>query len=184
VINTLSDTTADYCIILNENIISFSKENIEHTVSYFQLQDIGAIAYKLIFRSKVISLGMTYQNQKITGCYFSVPCNDAGFYGRALLDQYVPLCSPVAFACRQKEWKHFYQQYTNNHKHATNWQDFIMEFSLHLFSYNKKIAGIAQAELHCKKNPPIYISKEFLQINKEELQQVSKLYCVPPYYKG
>lgn len=182
-IATLKSSSDKYCIILDQNIPTLSRNALEQTIAYLQLNAIGAVAYKLVKGSKIQSIGMTMVGEKITGCYHSVPWTDAGFYGRALLDQYVPLCSPAAFACKRESLVDFFTQSETNSVTSiiTTLDDLAVAFSLHLQKNDKYIAGMANVILHCKNRKALSLSHALFEQKREELEKASKLYSVPPY---
>lgn len=182
-IAALQTSFAEYCIILDQNIPALSRSVLEHTLAYLQLDTVGASTYKLVQGSKIQSMGMTITDDKITACYQSVPWTDAGFYGRALLDQYVPLCSPAAFACRCESLADFFIQskIDSADSFIATLDDLAVSFSLHLQKHDKYIVGMANVILHCEKRKAISLSHALFEQKKEELEKASKLYSVPPY---
>lgn len=187
-IKTIPDKiSSEYCIILGEGIQNFSQKSLILTLPYLQVNSIGAATYKITKSSKVDSLGLTYRNNQISKCYHAVPKEDAGFYGRAILDQFVPLCSPDAFACKTKYLKSFFdnikQISPQEPLFPNSMVDISISFSLYLSDLGKYVVGMANVPLDCNTTFPILPSNSLLDSKKEKLKRVSQLYSVPPYSK-
>lgn len=176
----IMSTSSDYIILLNGIISTISEKDIIKTISCLKFQDIGAVVYKLAVKNKIHSLGNTYQNNKICGCYNSIPLKDYGYRCRAFVNQCVPFCTVEAFATKSELYKKFL--ITNKTLNYTP-LDIVVMFSLYLSSNNKYIVGIPDVFLHVKPSEYSELSSSVIDMYKNEIKSSSRLYSIPPYYK-
>lgn len=149
--------------------------------SYLDLDMIGAACTKLTRKHRILSLGDTFRNGHMQGCYHNVYIEDTGYCGRTRIDQCVPICSSQAFACKTDLLKDYLSS-IDTHP-ITCIDEIIVGFSLFLFDLKLYIAAIANIEIRTDQKYHCRLSSDFIQANTDRLQTASMLYAVPPYYK-
>lgn len=178
-VTTVQHDSSQYCIFLNHGIKSMKEDSITATVSHLQHKENGAVTYKITHKSKILGLGLTYQDNTFKGCYQNTPCTDTGYYGRATTDQYVPFCSSVAFACRHFELTEYL---LHNHIHDIN--DLAVSYSLYLYQNNLYTLGLADCVIPYPYRTLPRISMDELNKDVYALYEPSELYSIPPYHNN
>lgn len=184
ILNNAQDSNAGICIILDKDILQLNQKAISQSISYFADHAVGAVTFKNLHKTSVISIGCCYRDGRIVGCHQNVPFEDAGYYGRALLDQYVPLCNTNGFVCKREDLTMYLETIQQNHSEDIHtFADFTLLYSLYLHKMNKYIIGSPRAVIYSTQNKLSTVSQILLESKKEELQKASRLYAAPPYIR-
>lgn len=175
----LENHSCAFCLFLDAKIDTINDTVIADTISNLQYETNGAVTYKITHHSRILCLGMTLSDNSLCGCYYNTPCSDAGYHGRAAINQYVPLCSPIAFASR----KSTLLDYFNSQKlySITNWNDFVIDYSYYINDKHMHILGLSNTIIEYPSRKLPQLSNTYKLTDTFSSFHSGGLYKIPPY---
>lgn len=171
-----------FTIFLGKGITRITTEQLIALTSYLQLPEIYASTCRVTFKNRIQSMGAFLENNCITGCYNDLLLQDSGYYGRAFLNQYIPICTGTIFACRTEILNKLTNKLAGSGTTTVSMADLALLLTLSIAHSNGKIAGIADIHIRTMNRYIPQPSSALIKKYRDKLLHLSGQYTVPPYY--